>query len=342
MDLLLKLSVAFVNRLHAVRTCEHHIVLQDEHISSQAEWACGMIRTQAALDQRSHVRLVQVPELEGLPCQRCGQYFPNERALKTHIGHRHPEVNREAAAVAADLTRDVLGVDGMPVCRMCHKTFHGWQNLIRHVSNGRCHAMIGKPSEALVPTPMDLPFYKRAEQVQKLLSTGCLTQDTAMRDDLLKHCVVCRQWIGDPRHHKQHIKKTHADIGKRYLDMLTAAALKWGPELVSPCAFCGCAGATEHRSRHAKSCTVLFQALLACQLARDSGVVQNDGCGRPGDGVLPAPAAPRGRMGRRTVPASTPSQTAKARVTCRESQIQERGLGEIRGHDRPNPQRIRT
>ncbi|CAE7278808.1 unnamed protein product [Symbiodinium natans] len=49
-----------------------------------------------------------------------------------------------------------------------------------------------------------------------------------MRDDLLKYCVVCRQWIGDPRHHKQHIKKTHADIWKRYLDMLTAAALKWG------------------------------------------------------------------------------------------------------------------
>ena len=291
-----------------------------------------------ALDQRSHVRLVQVPELEGLPCQHCGQYFPNERALKTHIGHRHPEVNREAAAVAADLTRDVLGVDGMPVCRMCHKTFHGWQNLIRHVSNGRCHAMIGKPSEALVPTPMDLPFYKRAEQVQKLLSTGlvCLTQDTAMRDDLLKYCVVCRQWIGDPRHHKQHIKKTHADIWKRYLDMLTAAALKWGR--VPSAGALGLPSTDPGTPNHA---LCFFQALLACQLARDSGVVQNDGCGRPGNGVLPAPAAQLRREARAGGWGEGPSQQVpqarRQRQGSSKVEYKKRGPGKIRGHDRPNP-----
>ena len=84
MDLLLELSVAFVNRLHAVRTCEHHIVLQDEHISSQAEWACGMIRTQAALCRSSRTvrHPVRVRHGEFCSLQFCVHSLESAQLLK--------------------------------------------------------------------------------------------------------------------------------------------------------------------------------------------------------------------------------------------------------------------
>ena len=64
-------------------------------------------------DQKSHVRLVQIPDVEGLPCDMWGLYFSNERALRTHMEHMHPKVKNVASKLIKNIPRYNLGVDGM-------------------------------------------------------------------------------------------------------------------------------------------------------------------------------------------------------------------------------------
>ena len=113
--------------------CSRHAVVVEERL-----------REQLHLDQRSHVRLVQVPDARPVACSFCGQYFPNEVALRTHIGHQHATLQVQAAVrdEAATLSRDQYSIGSVPTCRFCRHAFCSWQRLHKHIKQGRCMARL--------------------------------------------------------------------------------------------------------------------------------------------------------------------------------------------------------
>ena len=98
----------------------------------------GRLKEQLRLDQRSHVRLVQVPTAHPVACSYCGLYFPNERALRTHIGQKHASLQDVVRQEAATLSRDQYSIGSLPTCRFCTYAFCSWQRLHAHIRNGRC------------------------------------------------------------------------------------------------------------------------------------------------------------------------------------------------------------
>ena len=281
---------AFVDRLEDVSLQACNAVLRSGSCIAQAKRALDQINTQKHLDQRSHVRLVQVPAAEGLPCDVCGLYFLNERALRTHMGHQHPEVNLVAKELMKDLPRSDLGVNGMPTCRRCGIKFHGWQNLLRHIDRGRFKGPVTVPDVEADETTK--PLVERPRIVRELLRTNlaCVREIAGLVDSLARHCCICFQWVGDTRHVKMHIMKTHAAIWSKHSAAVAEAAAKWGKGALgigNPCQFCGLSYNSSHRGRHAKGCTIIFQCLLACQIFLESEAAH----GRSGDSVLPTPSS---------------------------------------------------
>eukprot|EP00439_Symbiodinium_sp_Y106_P015242 s10585_g2.t1 len=111
--------------------CSRHAVVVEERL-----------REQLHLDQRSHVRLVQVPDARPVACSFCGQYFPNEVALRTHIGHQHATLQEAVRDEAATLSRDQYSIGSVPTCRFCKHAFCSWQRLHKHIKQGRCMARL--------------------------------------------------------------------------------------------------------------------------------------------------------------------------------------------------------
>ena len=60
------LAESLLARLDEASQWEYNTVLRDSNTWTQARWALANITKQRDLDQRSHVRLVQVPDAEGL------------------------------------------------------------------------------------------------------------------------------------------------------------------------------------------------------------------------------------------------------------------------------------
>ena len=244
---------AFVDRLEEASMQACNAVLRFGSCIAQAKRALDQINTQKLLDQRSRVRLVQAPATEGLPCDVCGLYFLNERALRTRM---------------------------MPICKRCGLQFHSWQTLLRHIERGRCRGPV--VVETVEADDKRKPLVERREVVRELLKTNLasLREVDGLAESLLQHCSICFQWIGDTRHVKSHIMKTHSAVWAKHSVAVTEAANRWSKSILHPCQFCGLAYHTGNRGRHARGCTVLFQVLLACQIflesETDHGLIEQD------------------------------------------------------------------
>ena len=128
------------------------LLVPDCPCSRQAAVVQARLREQLHLDQRSHVRLVQAPDARPVACSYCGQYFPNEVALRTHIGHRHAALQAAVRDEAVTLSRDQYSIGSVPTCRFCRHAFCSWQKLHKHIKKGRCDG---------TPTKGRMSFYSR-------------------------------------------------------------------------------------------------------------------------------------------------------------------------------------
>ena len=130
-----------------------------------------------------------------------------------------------------------------------------------------------------------LPLLKRRGLAQAWVSGGsrqCI-RDLANVDlsrECREHCCICRQWIADTRHMKQHIKQSHPHVYAKFRQLVVAdcAALSGAVLASQPCPYCH-RSATTKPKRHAKMCTVLYQVALVCRAHVGDG---ND-TGRAGD-----------------------------------------------------------
>ena len=111
------------------------------------------------------------------------------------------------------------------------------------------------------------PLVERHDDIQKLLDAGLETvQDIAgLTDELKRRCCYCRQWIGDTRHVKQHIKKLHSAEWQQLEKVALSRCHQFANRITAPCSFCG--ASVQERPRHARHCTVLFQLSMACEHA---------------------------------------------------------------------------
>ena len=164
-----------------------------------------------------------------------------------------------------------MGVNGMPTCRFCLKKFHGWQNLKRHITNGRCPAMHDRSSAgaSVVPAAETVtttqPLMQQHALLQRLVDQQ-LDRDliaSEVRLQILQNCGLCGQWIADARQVKQHIRQGHRDIWNKFHSEVEALLPAFGRSITVPCGFCGTDKInSSNRPRHAKLCGVLFQTLL--------------------------------------------------------------------------------
>ena len=144
------------------------------------------------------------------------------------MGHKHLEVNQVARELMSDLPRHDLGVDGMPICRRCGFQFHGWQSLLRHIQRGRCKGPV-VVAEDTVPEAQR-PLLHRLSDVQELIRTDfqCLAASPELRQELSRNCSICKQWVGDTRHVKLHLSKTHSDVWNKHKRAIETEAAQRG------------------------------------------------------------------------------------------------------------------
>ena len=83
-------------------------------------------------------------------CQICGQQFPSLHALRVHLGKQHPEAQpqrRERNPTIKNKRNDsfrVHSLDGLPTCKHCRKSFHGWPAFMGHFSQQACPVLHGQ------------------------------------------------------------------------------------------------------------------------------------------------------------------------------------------------------
>ncbi|CAE7324472.1 slc47a1 [Symbiodinium necroappetens] len=255
--------------LQQIATQFHERLLQNDLLQlgpgSPFAPMCRQLRLATDRNHAAAVHLTVVPACSvGVACPHCGVYFLNNRAVKTHVAIKHPEVEKPKP-VAVDRSTAALG--GLPVCTGCGHNFCSWQKLHNHIALGRC-------TGAGMPTPVDtpLPFSQQHALLDKLMHHGhlavleYLNGDPQRREELLHHCCVCRQWFSDPRRLKTHIACTHKELHQLHAERAVANCAALEPTFLSPCPYCK-AGFTK-KSRHARGCTVLFQIAFSARLRR--------------------------------------------------------------------------
>ena len=96
-------------------------------------------------------------------CSICGQQFPSLHALRVHVGKQHQDQQqpvKERNPTIKNKRRDefrIHSLNGLPTCKHCRKSFHGWPAFMGHFSQQACPVLHGQqtaaPSTANNPTP---------------------------------------------------------------------------------------------------------------------------------------------------------------------------------------------
>ena len=128
-------------------------------------------------------------------------HFENYEALRAHRGSKH-----SAARKLSDVTfnRHVHGTDGMPTCSGCHHAFLRWVDLRKHIEGKFCQ--VQDPEQAVVQSS----FLQKARSGDEDISDlSRVHVNEAWRQDLRRHCVICKQWMPHDKYIKIHYGRVH-------------------------------------------------------------------------------------------------------------------------------------
>ena len=254
-------------------------------------------------------------------CTHCDAAFLTEHALRIHLGVKHPtEASRLPRRTASQkLDPAIHSVGGMPHCRACGRKFAKWQFFKYHVESGACEAMGGDSFTRKPPAEVDLreeiappeqppvataaceiqnlPLVRRPYFLQTWHRWETLLSNAAIRQELKSHCVLCHFWVADYQHIKQHQRRTHlADIQPLLANVVRLCKpFKSQLRSGSNCPWCSCR--VWAPARHAETCPVLYQLILAAQYCqahsdhhdgrqRHGGEHERRGGPQPGGGHL--------------------------------------------------------
>ncbi|CAE7840054.1 pol [Symbiodinium sp. CCMP2592] len=162
-------------------------------------------------------RTVDEASVQTVACPECGESFASLNGMRIHSQLAH---GRLPAHPKCPTTFDAVAhsVGGLPECRLCHRRFFRYQQLVKHINTGACEALGGesfirKPVEAdalqvtseMPPAtssdshtldveniPEDqLPLVRRPSFIQSVHSWASWPLQPGTRKDLLERCVLC-------------------------------------------------------------------------------------------------------------------------------------------------------
>ncbi|CAE7664507.1 unnamed protein product [Symbiodinium sp. CCMP2592] len=272
--------------------CNDEVQLQMAELLSHHRALSSQLEAERASPQTADLD----PEpLLGVVCPHCDRKLPSPHALRIHVGLHHKDVSKAPRPRVA-FSATAHAIDGMPTCRLCHRSFTKWRQLKLHIERCSCphlggasfilhppasdnHHMSGTSQnianergtaptdssdataqcekEAYVPLIARPEFYGNLSRWETLLSC----RDT--KAQLSCRCVLCGMWIATPKHMKQHYNRTHHTSFPDLRDAATALCATFKSQFTRnrSCRYCGTnVGAA---SRHSVQCTVLHQLCLA-------------------------------------------------------------------------------
>ena len=260
---------SFANRQAALSSED---IMQSSLITEQLSFVAKLF---ASVTQRSSIRRLE--DTPGVACPVCGVYFADTASMRVHWASAHQDVQRAEPLDVSAIRREDISVNGMPVCRGCGRKFAKRQNLLQHVQNRRCEGFSGLVKQADAK-PEVVPAIKNKEIIGALLRGGArqferdLKAQDAARKQWLEHCCICRQWVANPKHIKQHIRKSHNALLTKWEAQLSEDCLQLVSTLAGQqtCPYCAAAfSKATYLKRHVVNCPVLFQAALVCRAHGD-------------------------------------------------------------------------
>ena len=250
--------------------------------------------------------------LRDVSCPVCGEKFASLNGMRIHCQlahHRLPE--HPKCPTIFDAAAHSVG--GLPECKLCHRRFFRYQQLVKHINTGACEKLGGEsfirkpleqeeaavlqmvtatacaienPDTASPPPECELPLVRRPTFRAQVHRWASWPLQPGARADLLERCVLCYMWLASSKHIKQHMNTVHreelGDIPQKALNL--CKAFKSQLTRGRSCVFCkSTVGAP---GRHSTQCTALYQASMAALYVQ--AYFPEHGRGQPGGGDLPS------------------------------------------------------
>ena len=190
-------------------------------------------------------------------CIECGARFGTWEALRAHTAKQHSDQRMQEARVQLiEFDRQRHGTDGMPTCAGCNHRFDRWADLEKHIVENHCQKMQDtKASSAPTTTRSVMQLIQDGDLTVSELRASDVTPQ--LREELLRHCALCRQWHPNAKYIKRHWQRVHTSD----YDQHSAPAFQWRrqavPKIHGQCDWCG--EPIPERSEHRDTCPVLFQ-----------------------------------------------------------------------------------
>ena len=242
-------------------------------------------------------------------CPHCSQAFPTLIALRGHITRMHAppdapsskeRTRRSQRSLRAEYMS--LALDGMPTCKLCHRTFAAWPPFLNHHATKSCPGRSQSPpaehsappdtshdtdaaspevAAASEPAPQPLTA---ATTPSSPTSSPALMHDKQIialaqapdwrplaealrarhRSQGLKHCPLCHQWFTRTQDIFRHLKKQHPLV----VALETERADWLSARTVGARSPCSCCSAkASYKSQHVSACPVLQQTITLPSLA---------------------------------------------------------------------------
>ena len=221
-------------------------------------------------------------------CNTCGQQFASFRALRTHIGKKHPEQSiaqtHASYAVRAE-RRDThlkFARRGLPQCNQCLKKFSGWPAFMTHFNERACpvlHAPERAPERDAASTepPSDVTFACGAFEPEGT-SGSAMAEEPVPVFQMASTIAVAK--VGNlssiAKHLREHGKPDrcpergihckpmyitrHACKQHSWIQQAHAQALEWSKNCQvpsNPCQWCGGQFSTSNKA-HRNACPTLW------------------------------------------------------------------------------------
>lgn len=256
-------------------------------LSSEDVRVCAVVRgrEQAMLSQFQD-RCIQTASATALHvCDVCHAEFGDYSSLRAHKAKLHSSERRQMPAPVFDRQRH--GVDGMPKCSMCGHQFLRWADLQKHVTGNFCQQ---SQSNTQVAEAENKPsVLQRAREGELQVATLDISNHTAeLKQELLQHCAICRQWQPDSKYIKIHWGRVHKAEWKKH----EASTFQWRraqfARIKGTCDWCD--KQVTKGSVHTDSCPVLFQlSMIRAMVTPSAGQDTDAVSGEPDPIAVPLP-----------------------------------------------------
>ena len=281
---LLQLAQATQKRIALSRPLVSH--LQPAHVVQWWDVVINSFRQHTG-PATMGTRLVEVSQILQIRCvcRECGQSFPTHHALQVHRGKAHkPKSHTEHPSTPShphprprrnDEQFRQHALHGMPTCKHCLRSFHGWPEFSGHFRGSACPILHSDPpgsprhelsrplaKGASAPertekaTTEPLPLFQRTDLQQLAANKQLKELASAIRTSKrLQFCPECGQWCTKPSYLSRHANQIHPHMAMHHKAICSWAQRK--TRLSQPCEWCGETYGTR-QATHLQSCPVLW------------------------------------------------------------------------------------